>query len=81
VLPLTFADPGDYDRVLETDRITLTNLRDLAPGVPVIAILHHAQGGVERFELRHSLNLEQIAWFRAGSALNLLRRQSGGRPT
>ena len=79
VLPLTFANPGDYDRVLETDRITLTNLRDLAPGVPVTAILHHAQRGVERFDLLHSLNLEQIAWFRAGSALNLLRRQSGGR--
>jgi aconitate hydratase len=78
VLPLTFCDPADYDRVREDDRITLTNLRDIAPGVPVTAILHHADGGADRIDLNHTLNQEQIAWFRAGSALNLLRRQSGG---
>jgi aconitate hydratase A / 2-methylisocitrate dehydratase len=77
VLPLTFADPADYDRVRDTDRITLTNLRDLSPGVPVTAILHHQDGGTDRVTLRHTLNQEQIAWFRAGSALNLLRRQEG----
>ena len=76
VLPLTFANPADYDRVRETDRITLANLRDLAPGVSVTAILHH-DDTTERLELRHTLNQEQIAWFRAGSALNLLRRQEG----
>jgi aconitate hydratase A / 2-methylisocitrate dehydratase len=78
VLPLTFCDPADYDRVREDDRITLTNLRDIAPGVPVTAILHHAGGGADRIDLNHTMNQEQIAWFRAGSALNLLRRQSGG---
>jgi aconitate hydratase A / 2-methylisocitrate dehydratase len=77
VLPLTLANPADYDKVRETDRITLTNLRDLAPVVPVTAILHHEDGSAERIELRHSLNQEQIAWFRAGSALNLLRQQEG----
>jgi aconitate hydratase len=77
VLPLTFARPEDYDRVRETDRITLSNLRDLAPGVPVTAILHHADGTTETLELRHTLNNEQISWFRAGSALNLLRQQKG----
>jgi len=77
VLPLTFADPADYDRVRETDRITLSNLRDLAPGVPITAIVHHEDHTVDRVELRHTLNQEQIAWFRAGSALNLLRRQEG----
>jgi len=77
VLPLTFADPADYERVREEDRITLTNLRDLAPGLPVTALLHHSDGTVETIELRHTLNQEQIAWFRAGSALNLLRRQQG----
>jgi aconitate hydratase len=75
VLPMTFADPADFDRVREDDRLTLTNLRDLAPGVPVTAILHHAGGTVDRIDLRHTLNQEQIAWFRAGSALNLLRQQ------
>jgi len=82
VLPLTFANPGDYERVRESDRVTLTNLRDLTPGVPVTALLHHEDGGTDRIDLRHTLNQEQIAWFRAGSALNLLRRQGGGgKPT
>ena len=75
ILPLTFANPSDYDRVREEDRVTLTNLSDLAPGVPVTAILHHADGTAERVELRHTLNKEQIGWFRAGSALNLLRHK------
>jgi aconitate hydratase len=77
VLPLVFADPAAYDRVRETDRITLSNLSDLAPGVPVDAILRHDDGSIDTVALRHSLNNEQIAWFRAGSALNLLRRQEG----
>lgn len=77
VLPLTFADAADYDRVRETDRVTLTNLRDLAAGLPVTALLHHDDGTSDTITLKHSLNQEQIAWFRAGSALNLLRRQEG----
>ena len=58
-------------------RVSLTNLRDLAPGVEVAAILHHADDKVDTIRLKHGLNNEQIAWFRAGSALNLLRRQEG----
>jgi aconitate hydratase len=77
VLPLTFGDPADYDTVRETDRITLTNLKDLAPGVPITAILHHDDGTTDTLALRHTLNFEQVSWFRAGSALNLLRRQEG----
>jgi len=77
VLPLTFIDPADYDKVRAADRITLVNLRDLAAGMPVTAILHHDDETVDRIDLRHTLNQEQIAWFRAGSALNLLRRREG----
>ena len=77
VLPLTFADPADYEKVRETDRITLVNLRDLSPGVPVAVILHHDDGTTDTLTVRHTLNLEQVSWFRAGSALNLLRRQEG----
>ncbi|HEU4402817.1 MAG TPA: aconitate hydratase, partial [Candidatus Polarisedimenticolia bacterium] len=77
VLPLVFVDPADYERVREGDRMTLANLRDLAPGMAVTAILHHDDQTSERITLRHTLNQEQIAWFRAGSALNLLRRQEG----
>jgi aconitate hydratase len=77
ILPLAFADPADYDRVRETDRVTLSDLADLAPGVAVNAILHHDGGTVDTIRLNHTLNFEQISWFRAGSALNLLRRQEG----
>jgi len=73
VLPLTFENPADYDRIAEGDRISILGLADLAPGKPLRAVLHHAKGGEDRFAVRHTLNAEQIAWFRAGSALNLLR--------
>jgi aconitate hydratase len=75
VLPLTFADPADYERVRETDRISVLGLAGLAPGRPLAMVLHHEDGGEERLELRHSLSAEQIEWWRAGSALNVLRRQ------
>ncbi|HYM11803.1 MAG TPA: aconitate hydratase [Bryobacterales bacterium] len=80
VLPLTFVDPSVYDRVQETDRISLTGLQGLAPGKKVAAVLHHADGSTEKFELSHTLNHEQIEWFKAGSALNLLRLQQQPEP-
>lgn len=73
ILPLTFVDPADYDEILETDRISLVGLARLAPDGRVQAILHHADGSEDRIELAHTLNEEQIGWFKAGSALNLLR--------
>ncbi len=75
ILPLTFVDPADYDKIRETDRISLVGLAALAPDKRIQAILHHADGSEERIELAHTLNAEQIAWFKAGSALNLLRAQ------
>ncbi len=80
ILPLTFADPADYDRVRETDRVSILDLQDLAPGKEATAVLHHADGTEDRIRLRHSLNEEQVAWFRAGSALNVLKRQKSGAP-
>ncbi|MDJ0847090.1 MAG: aconitate hydratase [Myxococcota bacterium] len=76
VLPLTFADPADYEKVRETDAISLTGLSQLAPGRPVRVRLHHEDGSEDEFEAKHSLSEEQIAWLRAGSALNLLRQQA-----
>jgi aconitate hydratase len=73
VLPLTFSNPVDYERVRETDRISLTGLKSLAPGSTVQGMLHHDNGDKEMIELRHSLTAEQIEWFKAGSALNLLK--------
>jgi len=75
VLPLVFADPGDFDRVREGDRISIMGLKRLAPDRSVEVVLHHADGGQERIETRHSLSAEQIEWFKAGSALNILRKQ------
>ena len=74
-LALSFADPGDYDRVQELDRVSLLDLASLAPGKPVTAEIVHADGSRDTIALRHTLNREQTAWFRAGSALNLLREQ------
>jgi aconitate hydratase len=73
VLPFTFADPADYDKVQQDDRISVLGLASLAPGGTQAVVLHHAGGAEERIKVRHSLNAEQIAWFRAGSALNVLR--------
>ncbi len=75
VLPLTFADRTDYDKVLETDRISITGLAGLAPGSEVTAELHHQNDSRDRIILMHTLNAEQIEWFRAGSALNVLKRK------
>ncbi|HET9064052.1 MAG TPA: aconitate hydratase, partial [Candidatus Binatia bacterium] len=73
VLPLVFVDPADYAKVREDDEITLESVLDIAPGKPVTAVLHHQGGAEERISLKHSCNAEQIEWFKAGAALNLLR--------
>jgi aconitate hydratase len=75
VLPLVFANPADYDAARETDRVSVTGLAGLAPGKPLRVIFHHADGSESPVEARHTLSAEQIAWFRAGSALNLLRQK------
>ena len=72
VLPLTFSDAADYERVLEADTISITGLKALAPGKPVKAVIHHAEGGEEEFDLLHTMSVEQIEWFKAGAALNIL---------
>ena len=73
LLALTFEDPADYERVKETDRISLVGLMGLAPGKPVTCYLHRADGTPETIRLLHSFNSSQIEWFKAGAALNLLR--------
>ena len=75
ILPLVFADPADYDRILKDDRLSFPDLDRVAPGKPVTVGVQHADGRREQFEARHSLTAEQIGWFMAGSALNLIRRQ------
>ena len=69
VLALTFGDPADYDKVLQGDRISIL-CSSLAPGEAVTVVLDHLDGTSESISARHSYNAQQIAWFRAGSALN-----------
>ncbi len=75
IVPLTFTEPSLYDHVQTSDRVSLLDLPALAPERPVRMILHHADGADETMPLQHSMTSEQIAWFKAGSALNLLRMQ------
>ncbi|HSE91750.1 MAG TPA: aconitate hydratase [Methylomirabilota bacterium] len=70
ILPLTFADPKDYDRVEQDDRVSIVGLYGLAPGAPVTVRLTKKDGRVVEIRGNHTLTKEQIAWFRAGSALN-----------
>ncbi len=74
LLPLTFQDRADYDRIREDDRISLTGLSDLAPGKPVRCTVTHSDGTTDELELDHSFGAKQVEWFRAGSALNLFHR-------
>lgn len=73
LLALTFADPADYDRIREDDRISLLGLAGLAPDVPVMCRIAHADGSMEMVSLAHSYSAVQLGWFRAGGALNLVR--------
>jgi aconitate hydratase len=61
--------------VQETDRVSILGLAALAPGEPLTVVLHHADGREDRFRVRHSFNAEQVQWFRAGSALNVLTKK------
>ncbi len=73
VLALHFVNPQDYERIHEKDLLTIHGLQDLAPGKNLFLEAKHASGTTERIEVKHSYNDEQIKWFRAGSALNLIR--------
>ena len=72
ILPLTFANPKDYDLIEQQDRISVTGLQALAPGKPVNVTIHKADGKEITIQTHHSLTAQQIAWFKAGSALNAL---------
>lgn len=75
VLAFTFANPADYDLIQEDDRFDI-HVSSIAPGKPVKVVAHHADGSSNDFMVNHTLNETQIEWLRAGSALNLIRRQN-----
>ena len=72
MLALTFADKNDYDKVQEDDSINIVGLTDFAPGKPLTVVLHHADGSSDSITVNHTYNAQQIGWFKAGSALNLI---------
>jgi len=73
ILALTFANPADYDKILEDDRVTLADISGFAPGKDLKAVITHSDGSSEEAVLNHTYNEEQIHWYKAGSALNALR--------
>lgn len=77
LLPLTFSNPNDYDKVQPTDKIDLINLKEFAPGKPVKCVLNHADGSKDEITLNHTFNDGQIGWFKAGSALNKMAEVLG----
>ncbi len=70
MLALTFADPADYERIGQEDRISIVGLGALTPGQPLTMLVRHPDGAEERLSVQHTLTQEQIGWFRAGGALN-----------
>jgi len=77
MLALTFANKDDYDKILENDTINITGLTSFAPGMPLHLELHHDDGSSDTIQVNHSYNEQQIEWFKAGGALNIIRRSVG----
>jgi len=75
VLALTFSNPDDYEKILEDDKISLLNLNEIEPQKQVKCIITHSDGNKDEIMLNHSYNTSQIQWFKAGSALNVLRNR------
>ena len=73
MLGLTFADKSDYDKILEDDTIDILGLTTFAPNTPLTLMLHHADGSKEEIKVNHTYNQQQIEWFKAGGALNIIR--------
>jgi aconitate hydratase len=76
VLPLTFADPAAYDQIGEDDRLSFLDLASLTPDQPVRCEIVKPDGSTVPFEALHTMSPEQIEWFRAGSALNIIRERT-----
>jgi aconitate hydratase len=75
MLGITFADPSDYDKIQEDDTFDITGLTTFAPGKQLTVVLHHKDGSTESFPVNHTYNSQQIEWFKAGGALNIIRKQ------
>ncbi|MBO9675154.1 MAG: aconitate hydratase [Sphingobacteriaceae bacterium] len=79
MLALTFADKDDYDKILEDDTIDILGLTEFTSDKPLTLVLHHADGTTEQFPVNHSYNAQQIDWFKAGGALNIIRAEAAAK--
>jgi aconitate hydratase len=77
LVPLTFADPGTYELIGEDDTISVLNLPPV-PDRPVKCVINKTDGSVVEFEAKHTFSPEQVEWFKAGSALNIVRAKVAG---
>ncbi|MBL0019118.1 MAG: aconitate hydratase [Bacteroidetes bacterium] len=77
MLALTFANPADYDLIQEDDTFDIVGLTTFTPGVPLTLVANHADGSKSEITANHTFNEGQIGWFKAGSALNLIRSSQG----
>ncbi len=75
MLGLTFAEKSDYDKIQEDDTIDILGLAEFTPGKSLALMLHHADGTSEVIQANHTYNEQQIEWFKAGGALNIIRKQ------
>lgn len=77
VLAITFVNKDDYDKILEDDNIDIEGLKAMEPGKNLQMVLNHADGSNETIQVQHSYNKQQIEWFKAGSALNIIKKSLG----
>lgn len=77
MLALTFVNTADYDKIQEDDTIDILGLETFAEGQPLTIVLHHNDGTTDEFPVNHTYNAQQIEWFKAGSALNIIRKSVG----
>jgi aconitate hydratase len=75
MLALTFANKEDYDKVQEDDSIDINGLTSFAPGKPLTVVLNHKDGSRDSITVNHTYNEPQIDWFKAGGALNVIRKE------
>ena len=78
MLALTFNDKSDYDKIQEDDVIKIEGLTSFAPATPLTIVLQHKDGTEEKIVVNHTYNAQQIEWFKAGGALNIIRKQVAG---
>lgn len=78
MLALTLRNGTDFDKVHEDDRIDFTDLTEFAPGKPLTLVLNHKDGSKDTIQVNHTFNAQQIEWFKAGGALNIIRAQQKG---